>query len=53
MRYRTGTCSIKNRNNDCKDYAERGDKDANLQRMWPGNKGQGQDRAMLILCAQN
>jgi len=30
MRYKTGTCSAKNRNNDCKDYAERGDKDANL-----------------------
>jgi len=23
MRYRTGICSVKNRNNDCKDYAER------------------------------
>ena len=23
MRYRAETCSVKNRNNDCKDYAER------------------------------
>ena len=30
MRYKGATCSVKNRDNNCKDYAERGDKDANL-----------------------
>jgi len=27
MRYETGTCSVKNRNNDCNDFRERGDED--------------------------